>query len=180
MIVDNIGVINLLLLLFFKLLIKNNTNWTWTRVCDKFSDTCCSCRKMPEGPEIKITSDYINNVCEDVVFTGPPRRSTVTKNPEVPFGSLRYSISAESRGKELALFLNCQENPDNKMRVLFRFGMSGRFIFTPAAELHKHSHLSFVSVDTPPMALSFVDTRRFGSWQVSDEVGQRSWPRPNV
>lgn len=133
---------------------------------------------MPEGPEIKISSVYVNSVCKDVLFAGRPRRSEVTKNPEVPFDSPRYSVSAESRGKEFALFLKCQDNPDNNIRLLFRFGMSGSFKFTLASELYKHSHLTFVSVQTPPMALSFVDTRRFGSWQVTDEWGKARGPDP--
>ena len=137
----------------------------------------CS-KDMPEGPEIKITSLFINTVCRNRIFSGQPRCSAVTKNPAVNFNSLRYTIHSESRGKELALFLKCLKRPKNSLRLLFRFGMSGRFCFTSANDLHKHTHLSFISTDEPAMALGFVDVRRFGSWQVSADWGKDRGPDP--
>lgn len=134
---------------------------------------------MPEGPEIKINSLYVNNVCQGQSFSGHPIRSEVSKNPKVMFGSVQYSIHSESRGKELALILTCQQNPNNSMRLLFRFGMSGKFRFTQANDLPKHSHLIFTTATAdPPMALTFVDTRRFGTWQVTNDWGSGRGPDP--
>ena len=131
---------------------------------------------MPEGPEVKVTSVFINTVCNGQLFSGSPARSSVSKNCEVLFDSTSYTISSKSRGKELALELICQENPKNSLRILFRFGMSGHFKFTAANELCKHSHLTFYA--TSSMALSFVDSRRFGSWTVCNTWGENRGPDP--
>lgn len=133
---------------------------------------------MPEGPEIRTSSLFVNNVCKNVTFTGNPEKSVVSKNPEVVFDSKKYSISSESRGKEIALFLTCHERQNIKTRILFRFGMSGRFRFTPADNLFKHSHLTFYTTDSPKRALSFVDPRRFGSWHETDDWGPDRGPDP--
>lgn len=50
---------------------------------------------------------------------------------------------------------------DEKSRILFRFGMSGKFQFTSPEDKHKHAHLSFFTKDKPVMVLSFVDVRRY-------------------
>ncbi len=131
---------------------------------------------MPEGPELRMNSMFINHVCRDLVFAGPPRKSEVSKSDGVLWDSPRYSIASESRGKEMALLLQCLHNKKNKMRILFRFGMSGKFAFTPASMIPKHAHLRFHAQEEAENAestkdkgvLSFVDTRRFGSWHVMD------------
>ena len=133
---------------------------------------------MPEGPEIRTSSLYVNNICKGITFTGSPEKSSVSKNHPVAFESPEYTISSESRGKEIALFLNCHERPDRKKRVLFRFGMSGKFRFTPINELPKHSHLIFHTLNPSGMALSFVDPRRFGSWHETDTWGNGRGPDP--
>ena len=135
---------------------------------------------MPEGPEVRINSLFVNQVCHDKIFTGKPQRSSVTKNPEVNFISPKYTIHSEVRGKEIALILTCSENPTNRLRLLFRFGMSGRFRFTPGNELFKHSHLVFYTTEDPQNALSFVDTRRFGSWREADGWGVGRGPDPLI
>jgi len=133
---------------------------------------------MPEGPELRMNSMFINNVCKGVFFSGRPVRSAVSKCTDIDWSSPKYSIRSESRGKELALLLQCQRNEDNQMRILFRFGMSGKFAITPATSIPKHAHLRFYTLDCSygdvklkeaegiENVLSFVDTRRFGSWHV--------------
>ncbi|XP_033491054.1 endonuclease 8-like 1 [Epinephelus lanceolatus] len=131
---------------------------------------------MPEGPELHLASLYINKLCAGVVFTGAVRKSEVSKSPIVPFTCEAYRITATSRGKEVKLTLTPMKSDDTKKRVkavqadqpmdiVFRFGMSGYFRFTSEDELPKHAHLRFYSKETPCRVLSFVDTRRFGSWQ---------------
>ncbi|XP_028287581.1 endonuclease 8-like 1 [Parambassis ranga] len=132
---------------------------------------------MPEGPELHLASLYVNKVCDGVVFTGPVRKSEVSKNPDVPFTCEAYFITATSRGKEVKLTLmpiKSDDDPDQRakagqvaqpMDVVFRFGMSGYFRFTREDELPKHAHLRFYTNEKPCRVLSFVDTRRFGSWQ---------------
>lgn len=131
---------------------------------------------MPEGPELHLASLYVNRMCNGVVFTGPVRKSDVSKSPDVPFASEAYRITAASRGKEVKLTLTPMKRDDSKQRikagsadqpmdVVFRFGMSGYFRFTTEDELPKHAHLRFYSAETPCRVLSYVDARRFGSWQ---------------
>lgn len=133
---------------------------------------------MPEGPELHLASLYVNRMCNGVVFTGPVRKSEVSKSPDVPFTCVAYRITATSRGKEVKLTLTPMKSDDPKQRskagqvdqpmdVVFRFGMSGYFRFTSEDELPKHSHLRFYSKEKPCRVLSFVDARRFGSWQPS-------------
>ncbi|XP_041794563.1 endonuclease 8-like 1 [Chelmon rostratus] len=131
---------------------------------------------MPEGPELHLASLYVNKMCNGVVFTGPVRKSEVSKSPDVPFTCEAYRITATSRGKEVMLTLTPMKSDDPKRRVkagqadrpmdiVFRFGMSGYFRFTTEDELPKHAHLRFYSKEKPCRVLSFVDARRFGSWQ---------------
>ncbi|XP_038562147.1 endonuclease 8-like 1 isoform X2 [Micropterus salmoides] len=131
---------------------------------------------MPEGPELHLASLYVNKMCNGVVFTGPVRKSEVSKSPDVPFNCESYWIAAASRGKEVKLTLTPLKSDDPKQRVkaeqadqpmdiVFRFGMSGYFCFTTEDELPKHAHLCFYSKEKPCRVLSFVDVRRFGSWQ---------------
>ena len=139
--------------------------------------------KMPEGPEIRNNSLFINHVCNGKLFSGKPIRSMVAKSPEIDFECKNYTISSKSRGKELALTLQSEATPANKVQVLFRFGMSGKFMFTPEDQLPKHAHLQFYTLpnSSPSVmngrpVLSFVDARRFGSWQITDEWGKDRGP----
>ncbi|XP_077372950.1 endonuclease 8-like 1 isoform X2 [Festucalex cinctus] len=127
---------------------------------------------MPEGPELHLASLFVNKMCEGVLFSGPVRKSEVSKNPDVAFACDAYRISAASRGKEVKLTLTPIKSDDTKakeaqqpMDIVFRFGMSGFFRFTAEDELPKHAHLCFYSKEKPSRVLSYVDARRFGSWQ---------------
>lgn len=133
---------------------------------------------MPEGPELKLSSLYVNATCKGKTFRGKVVKSAVSKCCEIDFCSPRYTISSEARGKEMALRLNCMENPENTLRILFRFGMSGRFWFGSASDIQKHAHLNFFTVDEPSNVLSFVDPRRFGSWHVMQGWGPERGPDP--
>lgn len=132
---------------------------------------------MPEGPELHKNSLMVNHVCEGRIFSGKIVKSAVsTKNPEVEFPSCDYTIHAESRGKEMALILTSVNRESERkgagqeidckperLRILFRFGMSGKFTFGSIEELHKHAHLNFYTKEKPLKVLSFVDVRRFVS-----------------
>lgn len=134
---------------------------------------------MPEGPELHLASLYVNKMCDGVVFSGPVVKSEVSKNPDVSFTCEAYRITATSRGKEVKLTLTPIKSDDAPKRgaaagrasqstdVVFRFGMSGYFRFTPEDDLPKHAHLRFYTQEKPRRVLSFVDTRRFGSWEPS-------------
>lgn len=128
-------------------------------------------RVMPEGPELCMSSRFVNYVCSGRQFTGKVVKSSVSKCIDVDFISDAYTISSQSRGKELALTLQCTLDPLNTLRLLFRFGMSGKFVFGSPDEIPKHAHLNFFTRPSPGelagSVLSFVDVRRFGSWHVT-------------
>lgn len=144
---------------------------------------------MPEGPELFITSRFINEICKNIIFSGKILKSEVsTRNPDINWHETRYTISATSRGKELKLTLcSCPANDsieDNKqkctmlsktMDIVFHFGMSGKFRFDAVQEKQKHAHLNFYTEDQSRV-LSFVDYRRFGRWFVTDNWGQERGP----
>jgi endonuclease VIII-like 1 len=133
-----------------------------------------------------MNSRFVNNVCRGRLFTGKIVKSAVSKCPDVDFSSEAYVISSESRGKEMALILQCSAEPLNRLRLLFRFGMSGKFKFTPMNQIPKHAHLQFFSrpsdadaASEQKLVLSFVDVRRFGSWRVMPEGwGENRGPDP--
>ena len=133
---------------------------------------------MPEGPELRLASIFVNKVAATHTFSGKITRSELaTKpnhHPEVTFNVKNYSLFAESRGKELKLHLypqneetklkkksvktvKCQEENDVK-HLLFRFGMSGSFKLSSVDDIPKHAHLRFWCQDKKHV-LCFVDYR---------------------
>ncbi|KAM5243087.1 endonuclease 8-like 1 isoform 2-T7 [Hipposideros larvatus] len=61
---------------------------------------------MPEGPELHLASRFVNEACRGLVFGGCVEKSPISRNPEVPFESSAYHISASARappGPRLAL-----------------------------------------------------------------------------
>ncbi len=134
---------------------------------------------MPEGPELRMNSVFVNTVCRELLFGGRPIKSSVSKYPDIDWESPKYTITSESRGKEVALLLHCQEEKSKSLRILFRFGMSGKFTLTGADDIPKHAHLQFKTVSEEQKqetVLSFVDVRRFGSWHVMDGWGEKRGP----
>ncbi|XP_037689303.1 endonuclease 8-like 1 isoform X2 [Choloepus didactylus] len=128
---------------------------------------------MPEGPELHLASQFVNETCGGLVFGGCVEKSAVSRNPEVPFESSAYRISAAARGKELRLTLSPlpgaqpQQEP---LALVFRFGMSGSFQVAPSDALPPHAHLRFyTAAPSPQLTLCFVDIRRFGRWDLGGE-----------
>uniref|UniRef100_A0A2K5JRV8 Endonuclease 8-like 1 n=1 Tax=Colobus angolensis palliatus TaxID=336983 RepID=A0A2K5JRV8_COLAP len=125
---------------------------------------------MPEGPELHLASQFVNEACGALVFGGCVEKSSVSRNPEVPFESSAYRISASARGKELRLILSPlpgAQPPQEPLALVFRFGMSGSFQLVPCEELPRHAHLRFYTAPPGPrLALCFVDVRRFGHWDL--------------
>ncbi|XP_045864059.1 endonuclease 8-like 1 isoform X4 [Meles meles] len=129
--------------------------------------------RMPEGPELHLASLYVNEACRGLVFAGCVEKSPVSRNPEVPFESSAYCISSSARGKELRLTLSPlpgAQPPQEPLALVFRFGMSGSFQLAPRDALPAHAHLRFYTAPPgPPLALCFVDIRRFGHWDLGGE-----------
>ncbi|XP_055274093.1 endonuclease 8-like 1 isoform X1 [Moschus berezovskii] len=128
---------------------------------------------MPEGPELHLASHFVNEACRELVFGGCVEKSPVSRNPEVPFESSAYSISALARGKELRLTLSPlpgAQPPREPLALVFRFGMTGSFQLVPSDALPPHAHLRFYTAPPgPQLALCFVDIRRFGRWDLGGE-----------
>jgi len=136
---------------------------------------------MPEGPELHMAARFINQVAKKFSFGGKIVKSEVsTKNPDVEFEAKAYQISAETRGKELKVFLQDKKNSGSKLHILFRFGMSGCFKLTTVDDLPKHAHLRFFTLEKPQQVLSFVDYRRFGRWEIEGDWGKDRGPDPIV
>uniref|UniRef100_A0A8I5ZKE9 DNA-(apurinic or apyrimidinic site) lyase n=1 Tax=Rattus norvegicus TaxID=10116 RepID=A0A8I5ZKE9_RAT len=79
---------------------------------------------MPEGPELHLASHFVNEICKGLVFGGCVEKSSVSRNPEVPFESSAYHISALARGKELRLTLSPlpgSHPPQKPLSLVFRF-----------------------------------------------------------
>ncbi|XP_071070402.1 endonuclease 8-like 1 isoform X2 [Dasypus novemcinctus] len=130
-------------------------------------------RRMPEGPELHLASQFVNEACRNLVFGGCVEKSAVSRNPEVPFESSAYRISASARGKELRLTLSPlpgAQPPQEPLALIFRFGMSGSFQVAPSDALPPHAHLRFHTAPPgPQLTLCFVDIRRFGRWDLGGE-----------
>ncbi|XP_023568489.1 endonuclease 8-like 1 isoform X3 [Octodon degus] len=128
---------------------------------------------MPEGPELHLASRFVNLACRGLVFCGAVEKSPVSRNPEVPFESSAYCISATARGKELRLTLSPLPGAQparEPLALVFRFGMTGSFQLAPAEALPPHAHLRFYTAShAPRLALCFVDIRRFGRWDLGGE-----------
>ncbi|XP_035883559.1 endonuclease 8-like 1 isoform X1 [Phyllostomus discolor] len=128
---------------------------------------------MPEGPELHLASHFVNEACRGLVFGGCVEKSSVSRNPEVPFESSAYYISASARGKELRLTLSPlpgAQPSQEPMALIFHFGMSGSFQLVPSNALPPHAHLRFYTAPPGPrLALCFVDIRRFGHWDIGGE-----------
>lgn len=149
----------------------------------KKNKKCSAAAAMPEGPELHLAAKFITAIGKKTLFGGPVVKSAVsTKNPDVAWGKAAYRVRAVSRGKELKVLLaegGAGAEGGDTLSILFRFGMSGSFKYTPVTELHKHAHLQFYTIsEATPMVLSFVDYRRFGRWEVGADWGKDRGPDP--
>lgn len=120
---------------------------------------------MSELAEIKIMSDYINDVCQGEDFTSiSVSESASNRGLRIiqPSDLQIFSISAESRGKELILSLIQGDQPFMKIRC--SMGMSGHWNLSNIDNRPKHTHLVFNTISQKSLCL--VDTRRFAKWKV--------------
>jgi len=93
----------------------------------------------------------------------------------------RFRIASVSRGKELMIRLmglaTETDGDASCISILLRAGMSGHFALAPSADkLAKHSHLNFHRDDGA--VLSYVDPRRFGRWELTDQWSPDRSPCP--
>lgn len=129
---------------------------------------------MPELAELRLTADYINTSAKGLKFVN------IIKNPshkgkDIYIRFSHFTITAESRGKELMLTLMDRDSHEI-VKLLMTMGMSGHFQLHNTENTHKHAHLSFISTDG--VSLSFVDVRRFGKWKISNDWSPNRGPDP--
>jgi len=137
---------------------------------------------MPELAELRLTADYINQYSRNTegpviqycgIAKNPAHKGTHCVTPENPKGY--FSLSAESRGKELIVYIH---EGDKITPIRMTMGMSGHFMVTNTGEESKHAHLKFYRKDGT--TLSFVDVRRFGKWKVGETWSANRGPDPTT
>lgn len=136
---------------------------------------------MPELAELRLTADYINKCSQGngpvIHYTNieknPAHKGTHCVTPESPKDY--FTLSAESRGKELIVYIK-EGNKITPIRM--SMGMSGHFALTNTGNESKHAHLKFYRTDGT--TLSFVDVRRFGKWKVGETWSSNRGPDPTT
>ena len=132
---------------------------------------------MPELAELKLTAEYVNSASKREKFV-TVKKSKVHKGVDVDLPNWRkFTISAESRGKELLLTLKDADSKETET-ILMTMGMSGYFEVTNTGKENKHAHLIFYTDDG--VSLSFVDVRRFGKWKVGATWSDNRGPDPTT
>lgn len=132
---------------------------------------------MPELAEIKIMSDYINDVCQGEDFTSISfSESAGNRGLGIvqPTDLQIFSITAESRGKELILSLIQGGSPF--MKISYSMGMTGHWKLSSYDDRPKHTHMVFNAISQKSLCL--VDTRRFARWKVVDCWSNNRGPCP--
>ena len=115
---------------------------------------------MPEGPEVKITSDYLNNHFKDEVITQIEPITTYFKTKytsvikELKEKLINKKINSFTIGKKTYIPLM------PKQFYQYHLGMTGYW----ATELTKHSHFKLSSKNKE---LYFCDVRKFGNHLIS-------------
>ncbi|KAL5269035.1 hypothetical protein ACHWQZ_G002756 [Mnemiopsis leidyi] len=135
---------------------------------------------MPEGPELYKAATFLNHIATQHIFKKVRLlQKPSNKHPRIPWSKPQFSLSGEARGKEIRITFSeipLKNEVDSKadtklvpetLNILLTFGMAGRFSFTKTEDVKKHSLLMFDTTDDH--TFSFVDTRHFGRWILTDE-----------
>lgn len=141
---------------------------------------------MPELAEVRIMSEFINDIADKELFFERVEKSPVSKvktDLEVFDGGV-FTVTSQSRGKEMMIVLEkVGGGPDGsefkKMKVTL--GMSGNWIYLKAGipeeeQILKHCHLRFVS--TRGNYLALYDVRRFAKWSWTEGWDKNRGPCP--
>lgn len=156
--------------------------------------------RMPEGPELFRAAQFVNKCCRNVEFasTWKPKYN---KSPPIWVSSCHFTVTAESRGKEIKLLLQSigefepsakraatSETSDrhetdrslNRKSIVMRFGMSARFEYTTVVEMNAKARLRFFAADGKHV-LSFITPFRgvpVASWSLQDHWSPDRGPDP--
>jgi endonuclease VIII-like 1 len=149
---------------------------------------------MPEAPEIKMYTDFLNYISEKSSCVGI-QKMPQSKNKDISFSVLdpelgipSLKLRFESKGKEIgANFLH--ENGSLYKRYLFQMGMSGYWLLCDEPSFHKNikiknntvlRFLIYSELTDIHGFLCLVDTRRFAKWSevTPDKWGNNRGPDP--
>lgn len=132
---------------------------------------------MPELAEIKIMSEYINDVCKNEDFTSisfsenaVKRRMSIVQDSDLQI----FKIKAESRGKELMLHLI--QGGEIYMSISCAMGMTGNWLFCDSNINVKHTQMKFSAVSGNSLCL--IDMRHFARWKVAEKWSDKRGPCP--
>jgi endonuclease VIII-like 1 len=141
---------------------------------------------MPELSEVKIMGDFINYIVDNETFFQKIEKSEVSKvKTELdPFDGAVFTMSSESRGKELMLNLEMVGGDIDgavTKKLLVNLGMSGNWVYVKRdsknlEKVLKHSHLRFITARGNYLVLH--DIRRFAKWRWVDDWSANRGPCP--
>lgn len=127
---------------------------------------------MPELAEVKLTADYINKY-KSIVFNSLSKSSVskIDTNLSLPFS--KFTVDAQSRGKELLLNLTSLDpNYIGHKKLRITLGMSGVWLFyninDQSIDPKNYKHMHLFMEDDQGNRLGMNDVRRFAKWSWSD------------
>ena len=143
---------------------------------------------MPEGPELYKAASFLNHIASQHIFKRVRLlKEPSHKHPLIPWTKPRFSLAGEARGKEIRITfteLSLKDEVKNDklipetLNILLTFGMAGRFAMTKTDETRKHSLLMLDTTDDE--TFSFVDTRHFGRWILTDQWSPPTKRGPSI
>lgn len=140
---------------------------------------------MPEGPEVRLGSDFINLVGTKTKILGiqkmpHSKREDISfhvRDPALDIDPL--DISAQWRGKELMVTLS---NDTFSRSIVFSLGLTGIFLWCDQSTfinqkiITNNTAVRFICEDGS--FLCFVDRLRYGNWRVSEAWNPLRGPDP--
>jgi endonuclease VIII-like 1 len=140
---------------------------------------------MPELAEVKIMSDFINNVSEYVVFNSLQKSDVSKVKTDLTTMNLKeFTVRAKSRGKELLLEFYDMKMQKFPQSLLVTMGMSGNWTAATGEKVGgiKHAHLVLNGLHPRrgKFQLCLVDVRRFAKWSWKDGFSANRSPDPWV
>ena len=115
---------------------------------------------MPEGPEVKITSDFLNDYFQNEVIT---EVLPITQYFKTKYSSVTKELKEKLIGEKINSFTIGKRTYiplANKQYYQYHLGMTGYW----STELTKHSHFKLSSKNKE---LYFCDVRKFGNHRIS-------------
>tara|TARA_B100000475_G_C14998603_1_gene315382 strand:+ start:580 stop:1377 length:798 start_codon:yes stop_codon:yes gene_type:complete len=119
---------------------------------------------MPEGPEVKIVSDYLNRKLENKEITS---FSYCSKPYKIKYGKIVKQLNQYTPfhfSKFFCIGKSSFLKLDHKNYFSFHLGMTGKW----SEKKEKHTHLSIQTSDK--FTIYFTDTRRFGNIKLINNI----------